>query len=70
MPGTIDFWVEEALEALQVAEHLHEKGDYSYALFFGHLAIKTNCRELRKLFNGFGKWSSIRDNKEIPCPLV
>ncbi len=30
----------EANESLQVAEHLAEKGDYSYALFFGHLAIE------------------------------
>ena len=34
------FWVTEAEEALQVANHLMEKGDYSYALFFGHLAIE------------------------------
>lgn len=34
------FWVSEAEEALQVAEHLMEKCDYSYALFFGHLAIE------------------------------
>jgi HEPN domain-containing protein len=34
------FWITEAKEALQVAEHLMEKGDYSYALFFGHLAIE------------------------------
>ncbi len=35
-----DFWVEEATEALRVARHLFEKEDYSYALFFGHLAIE------------------------------
>ncbi len=46
MQGTIDFWVEEALEALQVAEHLYEKGDYSYALFFGHLAIEKILKAL------------------------
>ena len=34
------FWVTEAEEALQVADHLMEKADYSYALFFGHLAIE------------------------------
>lgn len=34
------FWKTEAEEALQVADHLIEKGDYSYALFFGHLAIE------------------------------
>jgi HEPN domain-containing protein len=37
---TRDFWIEEANEALQVAKHLFEKADYSYALFFGHLAIE------------------------------
>lgn len=35
-----DFWIEEAEEALQVAWHLFEKKDYSYALFFGHLAVE------------------------------
>jgi HEPN domain-containing protein len=35
-----DFWLEEARESLQVARHLFEKADYSYALFFGHLAIE------------------------------
>jgi HEPN domain-containing protein len=34
------FWIEEAAEALRVAWHLYEKEDYSYALFFGHLAIE------------------------------
>lgn len=34
------YWLAEAEEALEVAEHLLEKGDYSYALFFGHLAIE------------------------------
>lgn len=34
------FWVAEAIEALQVADHLIEKEDYSYAFFFGHLAIE------------------------------
>ena len=35
---TRDLWLEEASESLQVARHLFEKTDYSYALFFGHLA--------------------------------
>jgi HEPN domain-containing protein len=34
------FWVTEAEEALRVADHLMGAGDYSYALFFGHLAIE------------------------------
>ena len=34
------FWVEEAEESLRVAEHLVEREDFSYALFFGHLALE------------------------------
>ena len=34
------YWLTEAEEAFQVAEHLVEKGDNSYALFFGHLAVE------------------------------
>jgi HEPN domain-containing protein len=30
----------EAEEALEVADHLVAKTDYSYALFFGHLAVE------------------------------
>lgn len=40
------FWVEEAEESLLVAEHLVEKEDFSYALFFGHLALE-------KMIKGF-----------------
>ncbi len=29
-----EYWMEEASEALNVAWHLYEKNDYSYALFF------------------------------------
>lgn len=36
----VDYWTAEAIESLQVANHLFEKEDYSYALFFGHLAIE------------------------------
>jgi HEPN domain-containing protein len=40
-PNTVaSYWQTEAQEALTVADHLVEKGDYSYALFFGHLAIE------------------------------
>lgn len=35
-----DYWVEEAIESLQVTHHLYEKKDYSYSLFFAHLAIE------------------------------
>jgi HEPN domain-containing protein len=34
------YWIEEADEALKVAGHLFENDDYSYALFFGHLAVE------------------------------
>ena len=36
----ISYWLTEAQESLQVADHLVEKRDFSYALFFGHLAIE------------------------------
>ena len=42
----IDFWVSEAEESLQVANHLFEKKDYSYALFFGHLAVEKIIKAL------------------------
>jgi len=41
-----NYWLAEAREALQVAEHLVEKADYSYALFFGHLAIEKLLKAL------------------------
>jgi len=40
------YWLTEAQESLQVAEHLVEKGDYSYALFFGHLALEKALKGL------------------------
>jgi len=36
----IEFWASEAEESFHVADHLFEKKDYSYALFFGHLAVE------------------------------
>ena len=36
----VAFWMTEAEEALEVADHLRAKADYSYALFFGHLAVE------------------------------
>jgi len=42
----IQYWLTEATEALQVADHLVEKGDYSYALFFGHLAVEKMLKAL------------------------
>ena len=40
------YWIAEGEEALTVAGHLFEKGDYSYALFFGHLAIEKLLKGL------------------------
>lgn len=40
------YWMTEAEEALTVADHLFEKGDYSYALFFGHLAVEKLLKAL------------------------
>ena len=40
------YWLTEANESLQVAEHLAEKGDYSYALFFGHLTIEKALKAI------------------------
>lgn len=36
----VSYWLTESKEAFDVASHLMEKGDYSYALFFGHLAVE------------------------------
>jgi HEPN domain-containing protein len=41
-----EFWLTEAEEALLVAEHLVEKGDFSYSLFFGHLAVEKLLKAL------------------------
>ena len=40
------YWFTEAQEALEVADHLMEKADYSYALFFGHLAVEKLLKAL------------------------
>ena len=42
----IEFWMAEANEAQTVARHLFEKQDYSYSLFFGHLAIEKFLKAL------------------------
>lgn len=36
----VEFWVTEAEESKEIASHLFDKKDFSYALFFGHLAIE------------------------------
>lgn len=38
--GIVDYWLSEGEQSLDVARHLFEKEDYSYALFFGHLAVE------------------------------
>ena len=40
------YWIKEADEALIVAEHLIEKEDYSYSLFFGHLALEKMLKAI------------------------
>jgi HEPN domain-containing protein len=42
----VAYWVTESEEAFQVAEHLVEKGDNSYALFFGHLAVEKMLKAI------------------------
>ncbi len=34
------FWIQSSEDDWNVSKHLFEKGDYSYALFFGHLTIE------------------------------
>jgi HEPN domain-containing protein len=46
------YWFDEAEEALRVADHLIEKGDYSYALFFGHLAVEKELKGLHAIKQG------------------
>lgn len=40
MGGKPDYWLISAENDWEVAGHLFEKGDYSYALFFGHLTLE------------------------------
>ena len=40
------YWRDESAESLKVAWHLYEKNDYSYSLFFGHLAIEKILKSL------------------------
>ncbi|KXK25952.1 MAG: HEPN domain protein [Candidatus Brocadia sinica] len=35
----VQYWLESSEDDWKVANHLFEKGDYSYSLFFGHLTI-------------------------------
>src|SRR4030066_2247825 len=36
----VNYWIKSAENDWRVAGHLFEKGDYPYALFFGHLTIE------------------------------
>lgn len=36
----VQYWIESSDDDWKVANHLSEKGDYSYSLFFGHLTIE------------------------------
>lgn len=36
----VQYWLESSEDDWKVANHLFEKGDYSYSLFFGHLTIE------------------------------
>ena len=42
----VAFWVMEADEEIEVAKHLIAKADYSYALFFGHLAVEKMLKAI------------------------
>ncbi len=50
--ATGQYWLTEAEATLTVADHLMEKGDYSYALFFGHLAIEKELKGLYAIKQG------------------
>ncbi len=51
----VDYWVTEADESLNVAQHLFEKEDFSYSLFFGHLAVEKIIKAL-----------IVKSNLEVP----
>ncbi len=42
----IDFWLNSAESDLSTAEHLFEKGDYHYCLFFGHLVLEKTLKAI------------------------
>jgi len=42
----IKYWLKSSADDWQVAEHLFENKDYSYALFFGHLTIEKILKAL------------------------
>ena len=42
----IKYWLNTAIQDWKVAGHLFEKGDYSYALFFGHLTLEKTLKAI------------------------
>ena len=36
----VKYWLQSAQDDWRVANHLFQRGDYSYSLFFGHLTIE------------------------------
>ena len=42
----IRYWLESAEDDWKVSNHLFEKGDYTYVLFFGHLTIEKILKEI------------------------
>lgn len=51
-----EYWFAEAQETLRAADHLIEKGDFSFALFFGHLAVEKMLKGLH----------AVRQNQHAP----
>ena len=50
--AVVQYWCTEAEDSLAVAGHLIEKKDYSYALFFAHLAIEKELKALHVVKQG------------------
>jgi len=48
----IQYWISEADEAFEVAGHLFDKKDFSYALFFCHLALEKILKAIYVLHKG------------------
>jgi HEPN domain-containing protein len=46
------YWFTESEETLMVADHLVANGDYSYALFFDHLAVEKALKGLCAIRQG------------------
>ena len=42
----VEYWIKSAENDWMVTGHLFEKGDYPYALFFGHLTIEKLLKAL------------------------